>query len=89
MTAPWDRPGWVPPFLDLSTLALHICASERSIENWVRMGIFPPPRMQGGKRLWRWSEVERHLAGEGEPQQNEPVDLAARIKEGTWRAARR
>lgn len=83
---PWDRPGWVPPFVDLATLALHICAHENTIENWVRQGIFPAPRMQGGKRMWSWKEVEKHLAG-GNAAEHAPVSLAERIKEGTRRAA--
>lgn len=55
-----------PPFMDLATLAKHICASERAIENWVKTGEFPPPKMQGGKRLWRWKVVEQHLAADAE-----------------------
>jgi predicted site-specific integrase-resolvase len=49
-----------PPFQDLATLAQHICCAESTIENWVKVGVFPTPRMQGGKRLWSWKEVERH-----------------------------
>jgi len=48
--------------MDLATLAEHICCAGETIEKWVRQGIFPPPRKQGGKNLWRWKEVEKHLA---------------------------
>jgi predicted DNA-binding transcriptional regulator AlpA len=51
-----------PPFQDLATLAEHICAGESTIERWVKEGKFPLPKMQGGKRLWSWKEVEKHLA---------------------------
>lgn len=61
-----DRLPYPPPFMDLRRLAEHICASERSIENWVKTGEFPAPRMQGGKRLWRWKDVERHLAADAD-----------------------
>jgi hypothetical protein len=59
-----DRLPYPPPFQDLRTLAEHVCASERAIEYWVKMGLFPQPRMQGGKRLWRWKDVEKHLAAD-------------------------
>lgn len=66
MSAPdLERLLYPPPFMDLATLARHICSGESTIENWVKMGQFPAPRMQGGKRLWRWKEVEKHLAGDG------------------------
>lgn len=75
-----------PPFADLATLARLICLSEKTIENHVAMGIFPAPRKQGGKRLWEWETVRKHLAGEG-TEAHAPGDLAERIKEGTRRAA--
>lgn len=81
-----DRLPYPPPFQDITTLSQHICAAESTIENWVRMGIFPAPRMQGGKRLWAWTEVERHLAGRGGDVQSTD-DLLARITDGTRRAA--
>jgi predicted site-specific integrase-resolvase len=84
-----DRLPYPPPFMDLRTLAEHICASERSIENWVKMGTFPPPRMQGGKRLWRWKDVERHLAAEGEQVTTAPSEHAQRITDATRKALQR
>src|SRR5215467_1960237 len=44
MTLPYP-----PPYQDLATLSAHICASESAIENWVRLGLFPPPRKVGGQ----------------------------------------
>ena len=82
-----DRLPYPPPWQDMATLCRHICAAESTIENWVRMGLFPAPRMQGGKRLWRWKDVERHLAGESDEGQAAPVDMLERIKNGTRRAA--
>lgn len=81
-----DRLPYPPPFQDLATLAEHICASERAIENWVKTGQFPPPKMQGGKRLWRWKDVERHLAVETDAAPTAPTDLAERITNGTRKA---
>lgn len=76
----------VPPFQDLATLARNICAGQSTIERWVKQGKFPAPRKQGGKRLWVWSEVERHLDRTRNPRQAD-ADLIARIKHGTKQAA--
>ncbi len=81
-----NRLPYPPPFQDIATLAQHICASESTIENWVKMGIFPKPRLQGGKRMWKWKDVERHFDGDSSSEHNEPIDLVARIKNGTRKA---
>ena len=78
-----------PPFMDLATLSSHICAGESTIENWVKMGIFPKPRMQGGKRIWSWRAVEKHLAGEADAAPSTPSDLAGRITNATRQALQR
>lgn len=75
-----------PPFQDLATLARHVCAGESTIENWVKMGLFPPPRKIGGKRIWCWKEVEKHLARKNDSLPSSVDDLAARITNGTRRA---
>jgi hypothetical protein len=36
-----------PPYQDITTLSEHICAAESTIENWVRLGLFPEPRKVG------------------------------------------
>ena len=81
MTLPYP-----PPFQDLATLAVHICAGQSTIENWVRQGLFPQPRKIGGKRLWQWKEVERHLAAMNETSAS-LSDEAQRITEATRAAA--
>lgn len=78
-----------PPFQDLRTLAEHICVGESTIENWVRMGLFPQPRKVGGKRLWQWKEIERHLARMANASASSPDDEAQRIREATRAAATR
>jgi predicted site-specific integrase-resolvase len=80
-----DRLPYPPPFQDLATLSEHICAAESTIENWVKMGIFPKPRMQGGKRMWSWKAVERHLAGETDAAPS-TSDLTGRITNATRQA---
>jgi predicted DNA-binding transcriptional regulator AlpA len=78
-----------PPFQDLATLAEHICAGESTIENWVKQGLFPKPVLQGGKRLWRWKEVERHLVAMSEAGASSPDEQAKQITENTRAAASR
>lgn len=75
MTLPYP-----PPFMDLATLAEHICCGESTIENWVKEGKFPEPKRQGGKRLWRWKDVEKHLARGPDPQAQSEAE---RIREAT------
>jgi predicted DNA-binding transcriptional regulator AlpA len=82
MTA--HRLPYPAPFMDLPTLAEHICTGESTIENWVKLGLFPPPKKVGGKRLWQWSKVERHLADESQPVQS---SLAESITNAVRRAA--
>lgn len=84
-----DRLPYPPPFQDLATLAEHICAAESTIENWVKMGTFPKPRLQGGKRLWRWKDVEKHLAGIADDAPTAPSDHAQRITNATRQALQR
>lgn len=84
-----ERLPYPPPFMDLRTLAEHICAGESTIENWVKLGTFPKPRLQGGKRFWRWKEVERHLADERDDAPTAPSEQAERIRDATRRALQR
>lgn len=78
-----------PPFQDLRTLAEHICVGESTIENWVKLGLFPAPKKMGGKRLWRWKEVERHLVARGDGVAPSPDEQAERIRDATRAAASR
>jgi hypothetical protein len=73
-----------PPYQDLATLARHICCGERTIEAWVQQGLFPKPRLQGGKRLWRWADVDTYLSARDDTN---PIDtVAQRIKDATQKA---
>ena len=81
-----DHPNFIAPFQDLSTLAKHICTGESTIENWVRMGLFPAPKKIGGKRLWSWEEVKQCLAPEDASMSPSKIDIAASITNATRRA---
>jgi excisionase family DNA binding protein len=73
-----------PPWQDISTLCEHLCISVTTVEVWTKQGILPPPRMRGGKRMWRWAEVDRWLESGGPdmpqsaPSQEEGIRNATR-----------
>jgi predicted DNA-binding transcriptional regulator AlpA len=78
-----------PPFQDLRILAEHLCTGESTIENWVKLGLFPRPRKIGGKRLWQWKEVERFLAAAEDAVAAVPDAQAEAIRNATRAAASR
>lgn len=59
------RLPYPPPWQDIATLCKHICASESTVDRWVKLGKLPAPTLVEGKRLWEWKEVNRHLKGKG------------------------
>lgn len=79
MTLPYP-----PPYMDLPTLAAHLCMGESTIEDHVRRGIFPPPIKQGTKNLWSWKSIQRHL----EPRGKEAPLSPAQPKKGIADAVR-
>src|SRR5512139_1423787 len=74
-----------PPWMDAPTLCEHICISDATLDNWVRQGILPPCRQVGGKRMWKWSEVQEKL--EGQSSTLSAADLAERVYHATKQAA--
>lgn len=77
----------IPAYLDITRLCEQLCISERTIDAWVRRGILPAPRTKGGKRLWKWSEVEAYL-DDGGPGTSASADPEAeRIRHATERLA--
>lgn len=79
-----------PPYMDLSTLAAHLCMGESTIEDHVRRGMFPAPIMQGGKRLWSWKTVQRHLEPRGKETAlspgHQPGEIADAVRKEVSRA---
>lgn len=56
-----EREKHIPAYVDIDRLCREICVTERTADAWVRQGILPAPRQRGGKRLWKWKEVEAYL----------------------------
>lgn len=79
------RLPYPPPYQDIDVLAEHISLAPRTIEEWVRIGKLPPPKVRSGKRLWKWKEVEQCLDGDPNLVPSSP-DEAARITEATRHA---
>jgi hypothetical protein len=77
-----------PPFQDIAVLAEHLCVCESTIENWVRVGHLPSPWKIGGKRLWKWKDVERHLASQADGSTITPDEQADRIRNATKQASK-
>lgn len=70
-----DLPAWV----DKATLMHNICASERTVDAWVKQGILPPARLRGGKLMWKWKEVDEWLTNGGpETSEAERITHATR-----------
>lgn len=67
----------IPAYLDIGRLCQELCVSERTVDAWVKQGTLPPPRQKGGKRLWKWKEVERYLDGD------EPATEADEVRNAT------
>ena len=70
----------IPAYPDISRLTHELCISERTVDAWVKQGILPPPKNKGGKRLWKWSEVEAYLDGAGEGLTAELEDIRNETK---------
>jgi hypothetical protein len=77
-----SRLPYPPPFQDLATLSEHICTAPSTIEHWVTLGLFPPPKKLGGKCLWSWKEVEGCLSSVEDATTASGDDLL-RIREAT------
>ena len=80
MTLPYP-----PPWQDISTLCEHISIAPSTVDLWVKRGLLPPAKLRGGKRLWKWTEVEKYLEGEDE-QAKTPDDQAEGIRNATRQA---
>jgi predicted DNA-binding transcriptional regulator AlpA len=74
-----------PTYVDMRRLCEHLCITERTVDAHVRTGELPPPYRLGGKRLWKWSEVERYIR-KGISDQPSADPEAERIRDATRRA---
>src|SRR5262245_12296789 len=77
----------IPSYVDIAILCRELSISERTVDAWVRQNILPPPRQRGGKRLWKWAEVERYLDDGGPTPPPSADQQAEDIRNATQRLA--
>ena len=53
-----------PSWLDIAGLCQYFPISEASVDTYVKKYGFPPARMRGGKRVWKYAEVDAWYAGD-------------------------
>ena len=82
MTEQLTRP---PAWLDKGALCRETCLSERTVDAWVKSGLLPPPRLRGGKLMWRWIEVDQYLVDGGPTKQDSAVSEQEDIRAATER----
>ena len=69
------------PWLNAQRLAENLSVSVPTIHRWAKLGKIPAgKRVNGGVRLWQWSEVERYL---GVKSKSSAVDWEKRIEDAT------
>jgi hypothetical protein len=73
----------------IATLTRNICVCERTVDTWVKQGLLPPPRLIGGKRLWKWKTVESYLEGthnEAQTPERQAEDITNATRAASGRA---
>lgn len=74
-----------PAWVDKATLMRETCLGERTVDTWVKGGLLPPPRLIGGKLMWRWIEVDQYLVDGGARKQDCAVNEQEEIRAATER----
>lgn len=59
-----DEEYKIPAFMDVSTLAAHMCLDNETVLQWVEQGALPQPIIRNGRKRWRWRDVERAMSGD-------------------------
>jgi predicted DNA-binding transcriptional regulator AlpA len=72
--------NYPPPWMDLATLAEHLCMSGSTVIRRCKDGELPAPRKIGRKLFWNWQQVERHLAGDKPAVRRSEHDVIKGIK---------
>jgi hypothetical protein len=58
-----SRP-YPPDFVSAATLAYRLDIAERTVTDYARAGILPPPVTIGNTKRWAWAEVEAQIAAQ-------------------------
>ena len=54
-----------PDYVSAETLAYRLDCSRSTVDDYVRRGLLPTPRIIGNLQRWRWSEIEAWIANQG------------------------
>ena len=57
--------GFAPDYVSAETLAYRLDCSRSTVDDYVRRGLLPTPRIIGNLQRWRWSEIEAWIASQG------------------------
>ncbi len=79
----WHFP-YPPPWQDIATLELHVCAHRDTIRKWMRLYDFPQPVVRGTTERWQWSKVDAWMALN--PAILEEVSVAEGVRDATRKA---
>lgn len=57
--------AFAPDYVSAETLAYRLDCSRSTVDDYVRRGLLPIPRIVGNLQRWRWSEIEAWIANQG------------------------
>ena len=57
--------AFAPDYVSAETLAYRLDCSRSTVDDYVRRGLLPRPRIIGNLQRWRWSEIEAWIANQG------------------------
>lgn len=57
--------AFAPDYVSAETLAYRLDCSRSTVDDYVRRGLLPTPRIIGNLQRWRWSEIEAWIANQG------------------------
>ena len=55
---------FAPDYVSAETLAYRLDCSRSTVDDYVRRGLLPTPKIIGNLRRWRWSEIEAWIANQ-------------------------
>jgi predicted DNA-binding transcriptional regulator AlpA len=56
--------AFAPDYVSAETLAYRLDCSRSTVDDYVRRGLLPTPRIIGNLQRWRWSEIEAWIASQ-------------------------
>jgi predicted DNA-binding transcriptional regulator AlpA len=57
--------AFAPDYVSAETLAYRLDCSRSTVDDYVRRGLLPTPKIIGNLQRWRWSEIEAWIASQG------------------------